>query len=193
MAIHFKKPLGNLGRTWQMISPFWLDIWRAEGYAHSQKRVNISFWFYFVDCVLIYRYTYVFVRLCLVVHVMHVKHVALLHVRYNSCLCSQQHPLGGTPAYSGTTSAMNNVLTVHKTILSYPQSKGNLVILGWVGAQTQFPQKTLNFNYVSLYLQIAFKLGHWVAHPFQISLAYNSKIKNGIQVILPLIIDSEQY
>ena len=58
-----------------------------------------------------------FVRLCLDVHVVH---VVLLHIRYDSCYLSQQHPLGGTPAYSGTTSAMNDVVTVYKTILLYP-------------------------------------------------------------------------
>ena len=49
--------------------PFWLHIWSIEGYANSQGGGDVSFWFSFVDCVLVYRYAYVFVRLCLDVHV----------------------------------------------------------------------------------------------------------------------------
>ena len=39
-------------------------------------------------------------------------------------------PIGGTPAHSGTTSAITDVVIVHKTVLSYPQSKGKLVVFG---------------------------------------------------------------
>ena len=41
----------------------------------------ISFWFSFVDCVLVYRYAYVFVRLCLDVHVVR---VVLLRIGHDS-------------------------------------------------------------------------------------------------------------
>ena len=81
VAIHFRKPLGNLGRTWQMPPPFWLHIWSVEGYAHSQGGGDISFWFSFVDCVLVYRYAYVFVRLCLDVHIVR---VVLLRIGHDS-------------------------------------------------------------------------------------------------------------
>ena len=57
-----------------------------------------SFWFSFVDCVLVYRYTYVFVRLCFDVHVVH---VVLLCIRHDSCYAvssthwvAPQHTLG---------------------------------------------------------------------------------------------------
>ena len=41
----------------------------------------VSFWFSFVDCVLVYRYTYVFVRLYLD---MHVVCVVLVRIGHNS-------------------------------------------------------------------------------------------------------------
>ena len=43
---------------------------------------DVSFWFSFVDCVIVYGYAYVFVRLCLDVHVVH---VVLLRIGYDSC------------------------------------------------------------------------------------------------------------
>ena len=52
---------------------------------------------------------------------------------------------------------MIDVVIVHKTTLLYPQSKGKLVVFGWVGAQTQFPQNTLHFNYISLYIISSFQ------------------------------------
>ena len=131
----------------------WLD-YRFSNKGVGCTTINVSFWFSFVDCVLVYRYAYVFVRLCLDVHVVH---VVLLRIRTWQLLCSQQHPLGGTPAHSGTTSAMTDVVIVYKTILLYPQSKGKLVVFGWVGAQTQFPQKTLHFNYISLHITSSFQ------------------------------------
>ena len=89
VAIYFRKPLGNLGRTWQTLPLFWHHIWSIEGYGHSQGGGNVSFWFYFVDCVLVYRYAYVFVQLCLDVYVVH---VVLLHVRHDSwCAISSTH------------------------------------------------------------------------------------------------------
>ena len=58
----------------------------------------LAFFLSFVDCVIIYRYAYVFVRLCLDVHVMH---IVLLHIRYDSCYAvssthwvAPQHTLG---------------------------------------------------------------------------------------------------
>ena len=30
IAIHFRKPLGSLERTWQMSPPFWLHVWSVE-------------------------------------------------------------------------------------------------------------------------------------------------------------------
>ena len=60
--------------------------------------VDISFWFSFVDCVLVYRYAYVFVRLCLDVHVVH---IVLLCIGHDSCYAisstyrvAPQHTLG---------------------------------------------------------------------------------------------------
>ena len=41
----------------------------------------ISFWFSFVDCVLVYRYAYMFVQLCLDVHVVH---IVLLRIGHDS-------------------------------------------------------------------------------------------------------------
>ena len=64
----------------------------------QSKVFNVSFWFYFVDLVLVYRYAYVFVRLCLDVHVVH---VVLLRIRYDSCYAvssthwaAPQHTIG---------------------------------------------------------------------------------------------------
>ena len=82
VAIHFRMPLGNLGRTWQMPPPFWLHIWSIEGFNYSQGGGDVSFWFSFVDCMLVYRYAYVFVQLCLDVHIIH---VVLLCIGYDSC------------------------------------------------------------------------------------------------------------
>ena len=93
----------------------------------KSKTISVSFWFSFVDCVLIYRYAYVFVQLYLDVHVLR---VVLLRIGHDSRYAVRQHPLGGTPAYSGTTSAMTDVVIVHKTTLLYPQSKGKLVVFG---------------------------------------------------------------
>ena len=42
MAIHFRRLLGNLERTWLMHSPFWLYIWSIVDYAHSQGGDNID-------------------------------------------------------------------------------------------------------------------------------------------------------
>ena len=42
---------------------------------------NVSFWFSFADCVLVYKYAYVFVRLCLDVYVMR---VVLLRIGHDS-------------------------------------------------------------------------------------------------------------
>ena len=89
VAIHFKKPLGNLGRTWQMPPPFWLHIWSVEGYSHSQGGSDVSFWFSFVDCVLVYRYAYVFVQLCLDMHVVHIVLVCIGH--YSCYAVSSTH------------------------------------------------------------------------------------------------------
>ena len=52
---------------------------------------------------------------------------------------------------------MIDVIKIYKTILLYPQSKGKLVVFGWVGAQTQFPQKNLHFNYISLHITSSFQ------------------------------------
>ena len=64
-----------------MPPPFWLHIWSVEGYTHSQRGGDVSFWFSFVDCMLVYRYAYVFVQLCLDVHFVH---VVLVHIGYDS-------------------------------------------------------------------------------------------------------------
>ena len=59
---------------------------------------DVSFWFSFVDCVLVYRYAYVFVRLCLDVHVVHVVLVRIGHdSRYavsSTHWAAPQHTLG---------------------------------------------------------------------------------------------------
>ena len=69
-----------------------------SGHCYTKMTPIVSFWFSFVDCVLVYRYTYVFVRLCLDVHVVH---VVLLHIEYDSCYVvssthwvAPQHTLG---------------------------------------------------------------------------------------------------
>ena len=81
-----------------MPSPFWLNIWSVEDYAHSQGGGDVSFWFSFVDCVLVYRYAYVFVWLCLDVHVVHVVLVRIGHdSRYavsSTHWAAPQHTLG---------------------------------------------------------------------------------------------------
>ena len=47
----------------------------------SVRCLLVSFLFSFVDCVLVYRYAYVIVRLCLDVHVMH---IVLLRAEHDS-------------------------------------------------------------------------------------------------------------
>ena len=59
----------------------------------------ISFWFSFVDCVLVYRYAYVFVRLCLNVHVVCIVLLCIGHdsryaVSSTHLAVAPQHTLG---------------------------------------------------------------------------------------------------
>ena len=65
---------------------------------HDLSTNNVRFWFSFVDCALLYRYAYVFVWLCLDMHVMH---VVLLYIGHGSCYAvsithwvAPQHTLG---------------------------------------------------------------------------------------------------
>ena len=56
----------------------------------------VNFWFSFVDCMLVYRYAYMFVQLCIDVHVMH---VVLLCIGHDSCYAvSNTHWVG--PQYT---------------------------------------------------------------------------------------------
>ena len=82
MAIDFRRPLGNLGCTWLTPPPFWLHIWSIEDFYQSKVRYVVSFWFFYIDCILIYRSEYVFVLLCLDVLV---AYIVSLQVRYDSC------------------------------------------------------------------------------------------------------------
>ena len=161
MAIQFRKPLGNLGRTWQTPPLFWRHIWSVEGYAHSQGGGDISFWFSFVDYVLVYSYAYVFVQLCLDVHVVH---VVVLHIRHDSSywlhVMQSAAPIGWHPSTLWDHQCYDwyaDMVKVHKTILFHLQSKGKLVVFGWVCEQTQFPQKTPNSNYILLHITRSFQ------------------------------------
>ena len=100
VAIHFRKPLGNLGRILQMPPPFWLHIWSVEDYTHSQGGGDVSFWFSFVDFMLVYRHAYVFLRLYLDVHVVHIAFLCMLHCCASDMTAVMQSaaPIGRYPS-----------------------------------------------------------------------------------------------
>ena len=64
----------------------------------ADNMASISFWFSFVDCVLVYSYTYVFVQLCLDMHVAHVVLLCIGHDSYYAVSSTHwvapQHTLG---------------------------------------------------------------------------------------------------
>ena len=70
---------------------------KMKSLSHA-ARATISFWFSFVDCMLVHRHAYVFMLLYLDVHVVH---VVLLHIGHDSCYAVSsthwavpQHTLG---------------------------------------------------------------------------------------------------